>query len=303
MSPTCLSRSQKYLTTYRFVRLLSDICRPQNPKPTPEDFFNAYVDHQAKRGKRVSKESTVELMLTHAMWLVEEAKRYVDVQSWEEFARSKVLNVDEQRDVEIDEPEHERPLCPIPSSPIPLSPKRKRVRVVLDRNSVTYLKPSQSRSVNSRSSLEYASEDQLFGNESERGSSPERSPSPPLTNPYVAVRVPMTFRFTPRVPDDFHWWCEIEGCYYNIDMLNLTNENLAVLDGGTAGKLRLQDWSLSDPWVRLAFKTMVEGHRVKHLESWGLRCIEGLSGVYQHSSFIFRVPFLKPSAFSGPCAH
>lgn len=176
-------------------------------------------------------------------------------------------------------------------------------KAVFDHNNAAYSITSQSRSADSRSSLEYASDHQLFGCESERGSSPERSPSPPLTSPYVAARVPVTFHFAPRVPDDFHWWCEIERCYYKIDLLNLTDENLAMIDGGTAGKLRLQDWSLSDPWVRLAFKMMVEGHRVKHLESWGLRCIGGLSGVYHSKRSPFAIPFLKIPVLLGPRAH
>lgn len=105
------------------------------------------------------------------------------------------------------------------------------------------------------------------------------------------MRVPTAFRFVPRVPDDFHWWCEIEGCHYNIDLLNLTKENLEMLDGGMTAKLRLQDWSLSDPWVRLAFKVMVEAHRAKHLESWGLRCTEGSSGVHHGIHSPLRPPF------------
>ena len=156
---------------------------------------------------------------------------------------------------------------------------------------------SQSSSVNSRSSLEYASDEQFFECGSEHESSPERSPSPPLANPYVVARVPMTFRVVPRIPDDFHWWCEIERCQYNIDLLNLTNENLIMLDGATAGKLRLQDWSLSDSWVRLAFKAMVEDHRAKHLESWGLRCTGGLSGVYCSRHSPFEIALLKQPAF------
>ena len=113
----------------------------------------------------------------------------------------------------------------------------------------------------------------------------------------------MTFRLAPRIPDDFHWWCEIEGCYYNIDFLNLTNKNLAMLDGETVARLRLQDWSLSDPWVRLAFKTMVEDHRGKHLESWGLRCIGGPSGVCYSRRSPFMTLFLTSTGFIGPYKH
>lgn len=70
----------------------------------------------------------VELMLKHAMWLAEEAKRYVDAKSWKEFAKTKILNVDE--DTEMDEPEHERlvPCIPGPPGAPALSPRSKRVR-------------------------------------------------------------------------------------------------------------------------------------------------------------------------------
>jgi len=284
LGPICFAKSQKYLATYRFVRLLSDLCRPRIQRPTPEHFFNAFMDHHTKAGVRVDKDAVIRLMLKHAVWLAEHAKRYVDVQSWKEFAITKVLDVDEEWDAEMDEPEYRDLARTIPIVPIALtpSPRRKRVRPPATRKRTTYstLSCSQSRSVGSQSSLEYASDDQFFEADSERGSSSERSPSPPLPNPYIAARVPTTFCFAPRVPDDFHWWCEIDKCQYNIDMLNLKDQNLAMLDGETAAKLRLQDWSLSDPWLRLTFKTMVEDHRVKHLESWGLRCIGGPSGVY-----------------------
>lgn len=107
----------------------------------------------------------------------------------------------------------------------------------------------------------------------------------------------MSFRFAPRIPDDFHWWCEIENCYHDIDMLNLTVENLAMLDGETAAKLRLQDWSSSDPWVRLAFKAMVEDHRVKHLGSWGLKCTGRLYGVCHGMGLPLSIPLLTAPVF------
>ena len=129
LSSACFLKSEKYMAAYRFIRLLSDLCRPQIPKPTPEQFFHAFMDHHAKIGVHVSKDSVVKLMLNHATWLVEEAKRFVDVQSWKEFALTKVLDVDEDRDVEMDETDYEHLARSIPMhSPIPLSPKRKRVR-------------------------------------------------------------------------------------------------------------------------------------------------------------------------------
>lgn len=88
------------------------------------------MDHHAEAGTRVSKGTVVKLMLEHARWLAEEARRCVDVQSWKNFARTGVLDVDEGWDVEMDEPEYERLVRLIPGSPasLTLSPKRKRVR-------------------------------------------------------------------------------------------------------------------------------------------------------------------------------
>lgn len=264
----CFIKSQKYIAVYRFCRLLSDVC-PKISKPTPEDFFEAFAKRQAETRMPVSKDAIVKLMLRHAAWLgsSENGKQCANVQAWRKFSRTGVLGIDEELDVEMEILENLSLVHPGPD-PLqitPHSPARKR-----------------RRSVDSRSSLEYASDDQPPGHGSGRESSPERSPSPQPTNPYIAARVPMAFRFAPRVPDDFHWWCDVEGCHYNIDLLNSTRENLAALDGETVAKLRLQDWSLCDPWVRLAFKTMVEDHRVKHLESWGLRCFNGPSGALSH---------------------
>ena len=246
-------------------------------------------------------------MLKHAAWLAEEARRYVNIQSWKDFAKTGILNLDEDPDIEMDELEIDRLVRPTPSSPatLTLSPGHKRVRPFAQLQNTTYSSPSyfQPESVNSRSSLEYASDDQPFDRESERESSPERSPSPPLVDPYVAMRVPIAFQYTPRVPDNFHWWCDIEGCHYNIYLLNLTRENLGMLDGMTTAKLRLQDWSLSDPWVQLAFKTMVEDHRVKHLESWGLRCLRGPSGVRRSSSSTSPDPSTNDPRVLGPRTH
>jgi len=130
LGPICFSKSQEYLATYRFVRLLSDLCRPRIPRPTPEQFFNAFMDHHTKNGVHVDKDAIVGLMLKNAMWLAEHAKRYVDVQSWKEFAVTKVLDVDEDWDAEMDEPKYRHlartiPIVPITHTP---SPRRKRVR-------------------------------------------------------------------------------------------------------------------------------------------------------------------------------
>jgi len=85
------------------------------------------MNHHAEAGRSVSKDKAVKLMLKHALWLAEDAKQYVDSKSWKEFAKTRVLYVDE--DVEMDEPERGRLVRPISSSPLTLDflPKQKRV--------------------------------------------------------------------------------------------------------------------------------------------------------------------------------
>jgi len=101
---------------------------PKITKRTPEDFFYAFMDHHAENGIHISKDDIVKLMLKHAMWLAEQAKRYVDVPSWREFAKTKTLDLDEEWDAEMDEPGHERLVRPIPPAALTFSSKRERVR-------------------------------------------------------------------------------------------------------------------------------------------------------------------------------
>lgn len=97
------------------------------------------MDHHTKNGIRVDKDAIVRLMLKHAVWLAEHAKRYVDVQSWKEFAKTKVLDMDEEWDAEMEEPEYQHLARTIPIVPIALSPstRRKRVRPPADRKRTT----------------------------------------------------------------------------------------------------------------------------------------------------------------------
>jgi hypothetical protein len=109
--------------------VLSDLCLGI-PKPTPEDFFNAYISHHAEAGMSVCRDAVIKLMLSHAKWLVGGAKRYVNVQSWKDFARTGTLDMDEESDVQMDEVDNDLLARPVPSSPaaLSLSPGRKRVR-------------------------------------------------------------------------------------------------------------------------------------------------------------------------------
>ena len=88
------------------------------------------MDHHAEAGIRVSKDNVIKLMLEHALWLADPEKQIVDIGAWEEFARTKFLDVDEERDVEVDVLEDENLVRLFPSSAaiLTLSPKRKRVR-------------------------------------------------------------------------------------------------------------------------------------------------------------------------------
>lgn len=126
-SPTCWVKSQNYIAAFRFVRLLLDLCGQS--KPTPENFFNAYISYQAEAGICVCQETIIKLMSKHAAWLSEEARRYVNVQSWKDFARTGDLDLDEDQDAEMDEIEISHPVGPTlsPEPSLALSPKRKRV--------------------------------------------------------------------------------------------------------------------------------------------------------------------------------
>ena len=104
-------------------------------KPTPEDFFNAYVRHQTiSVGTETYKDAMTKLMLKHALWLSEEARRRVDVQSWIDFARTGVLGTGEELDVEMDEWEIDDLLRRTSCTPALALPPSKRRRV-----SVLYL--------------------------------------------------------------------------------------------------------------------------------------------------------------------
>lgn len=82
--------------------MLSDLCLGI-PKPTPEDFLNAYIRHHGEDRTTVHGDAVVKLMLRHAKWLVREAEQYVNVQSWKDFARSGTLGAEEWSDVQMDE--------------------------------------------------------------------------------------------------------------------------------------------------------------------------------------------------------
>jgi hypothetical protein len=123
---------------------------------------------------------------------------------------------------------------------------------VLDREPTTRSTSSQSRPVPLSNTLRAI-------NYLDPNANPVRSVHHHHLHPSLAIHTATTFRFAPRTPDDLRWRCGIEGCYNNIDVLNLTNKNLLMVDGEAVARTRLQDRSSSDPWVRLAFKTMVEG--------------------------------------------
>lgn len=69
-------------------------------------------------------------MLKHAAWLAADAKRSVDVQSWRGFAKTGVLDLDEELDIEMDELENDRLVRPVSNSPanLTLSPGYRQVR-------------------------------------------------------------------------------------------------------------------------------------------------------------------------------
>ncbi|KAI0651874.1 hypothetical protein C8Q79DRAFT_1005127 [Trametes meyenii] len=91
-------------------------------------------------------------------------------------------------------------------------------------------------------------------------------------NPDIAALIPSSFFQPPQVTATYRWVCT--ECSYMIDLLHLTEEDLAVdeISEEERRKLRGQSWSVRDSWVREAFGYMVDKHLQRHLlEDYGVK--------------------------------
>ncbi|KAI0365265.1 hypothetical protein BV20DRAFT_1046830 [Pilatotrama ljubarskyi] len=102
---------------------------------------------------------------------------------------------------------------------------------------------------------------------------PSRSPSP--VDPDLSALIPSDFLVPPQVTATFRWACTMPNCAYQIDLLHLTDENLASSEHITEDekrRLRSKMWNVREPWVREAFGYMVDAHWERHLrEDFGIR--------------------------------
>ncbi|KAI0335253.1 hypothetical protein GY45DRAFT_1366832 [Cubamyces sp. BRFM 1775] len=101
---------------------------------------------------------------------------------------------------------------------------------------------------------------------------PDSRPASPV-DPDIVALIPSEFYVPPQVSATFQWACPVQECGYLIDLLHLTEENLATEDVTEDEKRRLKGrrWNIREDWVREAFGYMVDKHLLKHLDEWGIR--------------------------------
>ncbi|KAI0361596.1 hypothetical protein OH77DRAFT_1390516 [Trametes cingulata] len=101
-------------------------------------------------------------------------------------------------------------------------------------------------------------------------------PSRPVSplDPDLAALIPPEFTVPPQVTATLRWMCTMPNCGYQIDLLNLTDENLATdqITEDDKRRLRSKNWNVGEAWVREAFGYMVDVHWEWHLrEDFGLK--------------------------------
>ncbi|KAI0655097.1 hypothetical protein C8Q70DRAFT_443807 [Cubamyces menziesii] len=101
---------------------------------------------------------------------------------------------------------------------------------------------------------------------------PDSRPVSPI-DPDIVALIPSEFYVPPQVSATFQWACSVQECGYIIDLLHLTEENLATEDITENEKRRLKSksWNIREDWVREAFGYMVDKHLLQHLDEWGIR--------------------------------
>ena len=102
-----------------------------------------------------------------------------------------------------------------------------------------------------------------------------RSPSPAARtrpDPDLVALLPSAFFYPPQLTPTLKWTCAAPGCRYIIDLLNLTDEDLAtnLVTEQEKARLRSKRWNVRETWVREAFAYMVDAHYDKHLDEWGI---------------------------------
>ncbi|KAI0797743.1 hypothetical protein C8Q75DRAFT_887201 [Abortiporus biennis] len=105
--------------------------------------------------------------------------------------------------------------------------------------------------------------------DSSENSLPSRPPTPPT--PTLAKDIPLVFLHPPCLPRfSFTWMCPVDGCAYEIDLLNLSEENSREVHEDDLRRIKRGGWTLQDEWLQNCFGWMVSVHWSEHLENRGI---------------------------------
>lgn len=104
-------------------------------------------------------------------------------------------------------------------------------------------------------------------------------------------QIPWELRLAPLLPDvDGRWWCPLQGCNYQIDLHDLTEEKRRGVPGDLVEHILRKQWrnAAYDEKVLQGFRYMVTNHYVKHFEERGIK-MEGREGMASHLSHFFKI--------------
>lgn len=106
--------------------------------------------------------------------------------------------------------------------------------------------------------------------------SPISGPSRPSTpvDPELLASLPPELWNPPNVSALLMWTCPWNGCFYTIDLLHLTDEDMdhPAISEDDKRRFRNQDasWDSDDVWAREAFAYMADKHHFWHLDQAGI---------------------------------
>ena len=104
------------------------------------------------------------------------------------------------------------------------------------------------------------------------------SDTDPVKLPFVE-KIPNLCSEIPRIPEGrFSWACLCQECEYNIDLLNLSPENLNILSPDLIQVLNTKTWVVSDEPVQRALFMLVSYHYESHLRDSNVQLSQSPSG-------------------------
>lgn len=104
------------------------------------------------------------------------------------------------------------------------------------------------------------------------------SDTDPVKPPFVQ-KIPNFCLEVPRIPEGrFSWACLCQECEYNIDLLNLSPENLNILSPDLIQVLNTKTWVVNDEPVQRALLMLVSNHYESHLRDSNVQLSQSPSG-------------------------